>query len=204
MTNCIEESITLIQELKNEKNSIEQKHVDINEQLRSALSQIDDQKAEIELLEERVQTDSNSHQKYSPANQSTSNSIATFVIPPELRQFIVSAITCNEQQRADGALLLASFINCTPEERLKVEQSYKLKSAGWTSLFRSQQPDTSQHPKNTREFLTQFVDFLERESSMATAANIEKSDPIRLDRELQPHQPHRVSSDKDLNSILNQ
>lgn len=76
-----------------------------------------------------------------------------------------------------------------------------MKPTGWTSIFRSPQP-ASNRPQNTREFLTQFVDFLERESSAGTAANIEKTDPVRLDNSFQPQ--HQNHPDKDLNNIISQ
>lgn len=82
--------------------------------MRTAESQVLDLRAEIELLEERCHNDSISHH-VNASNPSTSANLAMFEIPPELRQFILSAITCDEQQRADGALLLASLIGCTPE-----------------------------------------------------------------------------------------
>jgi hypothetical protein len=189
-----------IQRLELEKNEINKQNADTNEKLKLVESQVLDLRAEIELLEEKCQKES-LHQNGSSSNPSTSTNLATFVIPPELRQFIISAITCDEQKRADGALLLASLIGCTPDERLKVEESYR--SHGWTSIFRSPQASSSRHPRNTREFMTQFVDFLERESSMANAANIEKTEPVRLEHDIQI-QPQNNSSDRDLNDILSQ
>lgn len=119
-------NLFLFQELQTEKNTIEKEHAEQNEKLRSAESQILDLRAEIELLEERCQNDSIAQHSNAPSNPSTSSSIATFVIPPELRQFIVSAITCEEHQRADGAMLLASLIGATPEVPYLKQTSFKI------------------------------------------------------------------------------
>jgi hypothetical protein len=84
------------------------------DKLQSAESQILDLRVEVELLEERRQDSSSSLKEVSIAESNPRN-VSTFSVPPELRQFIVSAITCDEQQRGDGTLLLANLIGCTIE-----------------------------------------------------------------------------------------
>lgn len=73
-------------------------------------------------------------------------------------------------------------------------------------MFRSPQPSASAHkPQNTRELLRNFVDFLERESAMGSAANIETSE-FRLDNEIPQTPNHQTTNrpDKDLTNIIGQ
>lgn len=94
-------------QLRTEMDEMKKDYNDVVEKLKSSESQVSDLRAEVELLEERCQNEAISSARNALSNSpSTSNSIATFVMPPELRQFILSAITCDEQQRLDGAMLL--------------------------------------------------------------------------------------------------
>ncbi|KAI6201377.1 hypothetical protein M3Y96_00835400 [Aphelenchoides besseyi] len=194
----------LISELQTEKEATDKNYEKVIAQLQVAENRIQDLQAEVELLENRKpSTNSPTTVQEGSSVDIKATSASTFSVPPILRQFIISAVTCEEQQRADGALLLANLIGCTAEEKQRIEQSYRPKS-GWGSFFGGQKQSAAQHPQNFRELYQQFVEFLERESSLTTVtpANVESKEPMMINNDLEPPQLKSGSSSTELRKIL--
>ncbi|CAD5221825.1 unnamed protein product [Bursaphelenchus xylophilus] len=118
-----------------------------------------------------------------------------FVVPPVVRQFIISAVTCDANKREESAILLANIIGCTQEEKSQIEECFQHR--GVWGLLRG----TPKGPQNIKELSSKFIEFLEKETTQPMgASNVENTEPIRIAHDIQPV---ASSSNADLKEIMN-
>ncbi|CAD5215860.1 unnamed protein product [Bursaphelenchus okinawaensis] len=120
-----------------------------------------------------------------------------FAVPPVVRQFIISAITCDANKREESSLLLANIIGCTQEEKNQIEECFQ--NRGLWGLLRG---SSSKGPQNIKELSSKFIEFLEKETTQPMGvANVDNSEPIRIDHDIQPV---ATSSNSDLKAIVSE